>query len=861
MNILNKLTIKHLKQNKKRTVVTIIGIILSTALMVGIGLLFATVRDNAIKSIEKNNGSHHVLIKIPSDKLEIIKSNKTIKTYKYKSSLGYAKVDGIENDYKPYIEIFNASKNYLDNLELIEGRLPKNSNEIVISDSLLKNNSKIDLKIGDEINLSIGKRVDLDRNVLDNTSSYRLSYICKDNICDVMEEEINEKFIPDTNNKYIIVGICKRDILEPYTSPGYSAFTNSSDSNQLLIYITYNKVKDTYENTKKIVANLGLNLEKDVSYNTSLLAMYGVSEYNNLTDSLSKIICIILSLVSIGCIVVIYNSFAISVMERKKQFGLFSSIGTTKKQLKYTVFYEALIVGLIGIPLGILSAYLGIGIVLKIVNYLLPNVFEFPLSLVTYPIFLVIPVFFMIITIFVSAYIPAKRASKVSPIEAIRQNDDIKIKTKEVKTPKFIKKLFGIEGTIAYKNMKRNRKKYRITIVSLFVSIVLFISFSAFVNYGLESSIDYASMPEYDYIASINESYKYIDKINYISKQIIDTSNPKEYTVFSQLRFSVDDDNIKYRYSEDIKKTMFYDDTSMLNYVYVIGLDNDNYNDYIKKLGLKEKRPIVINKYSNIEYVNNTRKAINTKIFDYVDDFYVSYNKYDLEKEKKYTFNNVYLADDIPLGIDIDTINSLIVIIDMETFNKMYEDENNEQNYEMMVAMRDGNYKDANKIIEDNNKNFISCSGYDIKEELKLLSNMILVIKILLYGFVSLVTLIGITSVLNTINTSISLRRGEFAVLRSIGLTPKGFNKILLFESLFFGLKSLLYSIPVSIIIIILFHLSFNGIVEFSNLLIPWNSILVSVIGVFIIIAICMWYSSNRIKRENILEAIRNENI
>ena len=141
MNILNKLTIKHLKQNKKRTVVTIIGIILSTALMVGIGLLFATVRDNAIKSIEKNNGSHHVLIKIPSDKLEIIKSNKTIKTYKYKSSLGYAKVDGIENDYKPYIEIFNASKNYLDNLELIEGRLPKNSNEIVISDSLLKNNS------------------------------------------------------------------------------------------------------------------------------------------------------------------------------------------------------------------------------------------------------------------------------------------------------------------------------------------------------------------------------------------------------------------------------------------------------------------------------------------------------------------------------------------------------------------------------------------------------------------------------------------------------------------------------------------------------------------------------------------------
>lgn len=860
MNILNKLTIKHLKQNKKRTVVTIIGIILSTALMVGIGLLFATIRDNSIKSIEKNNGSHHVLIKVPSSKLEIIKNNKTIKTYKYKSSLGYAKIDGIENSYKPYIEIFNASKEYLDNLELIEGRLPKNSNEIVISDSLLEGNSKLTLKIGDEINLNVGKRVDSNGNILDDLSSYRLSYVCKDDTCNVMEEEINEKFIPEVSNKYIIVGICKRDILEPYTSPGYSAFTSSDDGNELMVYITYNKVSDTYENTEKIVANLGLN-SKDVSYNTSLLTLYGVSEYNNFTNSLLKIICIILFLVSIGCIVVIYNSFAISVMERKKQFGLFSSIGTTKKQLKHTVFYEALIVGLIGIPLGILSAYVGIGIVLKIVNYLLPNVFEFPLSLVTYPIFLVIPILFMIITIFVSAYIPAKRASKVSPIEAIRQNDDIKIKAKEVKTPKFVKKLFGVEGTIAYKNMKRNRKKYRITIVSLFVSIVLFISFSAFVNYGLESSIDYANMPEYDYIASINGNYKYIDKINSIANQIIDSSNSKKHVVFSQLGFTIDD--IKYSYSEDIKKTAFYDNTSMINYVYVVGLDNNNYDEYIKKLGLKEKRPIVVNKYSNIEYVNNTRKAINTKIFDYVDDFYVSYhnNENGLKSEKKYEFNNVYLADDIPLGIDNSTINSLTVIIDIETFNKIFEDEDNNQIYEMIVAMSDGNYEDASKIIEENNKNFINCSEFNVKEELKLLSNMILVIKILLYGFVSLVTLIGVTSVLNTINTNISLRRGEFAVLRSIGLTPKGFNKILLFESLFFGLKSLLYSIPVSIIIILLFHLSFNGIVEFSNLLIPWDSILVSIIGVFIIIAICMWYSSNKIKHENILEAIRNENI
>ena len=166
------------------------------------------------------------------------------------------------------------------------------------------------------------------------------------------------------------------------------------------------------------------------------------------------------------------------------------------------------------------------------------------------------------------------------------------------------------------------------------------------------------------------------------------------------------------------------------------------------------------------------------------------------------------------------------------------------------------------KIVENTkDDDNVRLYAYNVKEDLKLITNIVIVVKILLYGFISLVTLIGVTSVFNTINTSINLRRKEFSMLRSIGLTPNGFNKILYFESLFFGLKSLLYGIPVSLIVILLLHNSFGTINSFKQVLIPWKSILIAIIGVFVIVLISMMYASSKIKKENILEALREENI
>lgn len=848
MKILNNLTIKHLKANKKRTIVTIIGIILSTALMVGIGLLFSTVRDNSVKMIIENNGSHHVAIELEKSKLDFISKNESVLKYKYKSSLGYSIYEGIQNDFKPYIEVLTASLEYLEDLKLIEGRLPNNENEIVIPEHL-ETNGEVKLNVGDKIILNVGKRVDDNNNLLYETpfvTSYdeeKDEYIKEEKLIDVLEKE------------YEIVGIIERDILEDYANPGYNAFTIAPDSEMLTVYVNYKNIKDTYKNTEIIAKNLGKeevynNLYYGITFNDNLLAFSGVSNYTNMLDSMAYIIIIILSLVSIACIIVIYNSFAISVMERKKQFGLFSSIGATRKQLRHTVFFEAFIVGIIGIPLGILSAYLGIGIVLMIVNKLLPNMFDFPLALVTYPLFVIIPIIFMVITILVSAFLPAKRASKVSPIEAIRLNDDIKIKSKKLKTPKIVK-LFGVEGEIAYKNMKRNKKKYRITIISLFISIVLFVSFSSLLKYGVTSAYDFTELPQYEYAASFSGKNK--DNIDSIINQVLKVDGIKKYSIIKELNFAVEMDE-KY-FTKEVLDNYTFDHQVEIS-INLLCLDDKSYEEYKKQIGLNSNRPILLNVYNSIDYSSNSRKQVKMTMFNEIKSL-----EFNISENDKYKLENIYMTDILPFGIENTNMFSFMFIIDKDTYNKVKDD----NNYVSMYLLAD-NYDEFDKLLDSESKENILTDDVDvytmnIKKELQLLSNIVFVIKLLLYGFISLVTLIGVTSVINTINTSIALRKKEFAVLRSIGLTPKGFNKMMLFECLFFGLKSLLYGLPVSFIIIYLFHLSFNGIVTFDSMLIPYGSILIAIFGVFIIVLISMWYATIRIKKENILEAIREENI
>lgn len=850
MSILNRLTIKNLRLNKKRTIVTIIGIILSTALMVGIGLLFSSFQDLMIRDTIGYNGKYEANYSdVDLDKLNNIK-NKNF-TYFYEKPIGFSKIES-SNEYKPYMYITSVNKEYFNELKLVDGSFPKNENEIVISNHVITNGG-LNYKVGDIVTFTYGSR-NIDGDIT----------LANSELVD------GEDLTNEGTYTYKIVGIVERSNFESYSASGYTVFTLdvNSDKGNVNLYVMFNKNKKIIKQSEELAKELNYN--GDINYNSTLLALYGESTYGNVMSSMGGMMIIMLSLVSIGCIIVIYNSFAISVMERKKEFGLLSSIGATKRQLSHTVFFEAVVVGVIGIILGILGAYIGIGCVILIINNLISDMLEYKLHLVTNPLFIIIPVIFMIIVIGVSAFIPSRRASKVSPIEAIRQNDDIKINKKKIRTSKLVLKLFGIEGEIALKNIKRNKKKYRVTIVSLFISIVLFISFSSYMNYTLNTASSVMGEVPYDYQISYfgddpNNDKEALDKIN----EIVKSSDVKEYVSYSVSNLSIIGN---YTYSDeylDFYKSAYGDDgIKALNnlkyqYISIYILDDNSYNKYKKLIGLDKDSVILLNKFKGVSYGNNKRVNynipvinngnINIKICNFDD------NDEDVDTTKYCNKNidNIFVTNK-----SFDLIEEFSYMDDFKLIvnKKLYDSISDSSTHYTQFNIISDNTNNIDKLTKDLDK-YSNVNYTNIKEAMKQANNLILVVKILMYGFISLVTLIGVTSVFNTISTSMALRKREFAVLRSIGLTNRGFNKILFFESLFFGMKSLIFAIPVSIGITVLIHYALADMVSISTIIIPWKYIIISIVSVFVIVLLTMMYSTSKIKKHNIIEQIREENI
>lgn len=848
MSILNDLTIKNLKLNKKRTIVTIVGIILSTALMVGIGLLFSSFQDYMIRDTISYNGKYEAEYgDVSLDKLNSI--DKKDFSYFYQKAIGFSKFDSA-NEYKPYLYISSVDKEYFKELHLISGRFAENDSELVISNHI-NTNGGASYKIGDIITLKYGERVIEGVNTLANNEYYE-------------EETLNivgEK-------TYTIVGIVERSNFEDYSASGYSTFTLDMNDKEgtVNVFVMFNNKKKIIKQSEELAKKLGY--DNAISYNSTLLALYGESTYGNIMSSMIMMIIIMLSLVSIGCIVVIYNSFAISVMERKKEFGLLSSIGATKKQLSYTVFFEALIEGIIGIIFGICGAYIGIGTVILIINNLIGDILVLKLNLVTNIMFIIIPVIFMILVIFISALVPSRRAAKVSPIEAIRQNDDIKINKKKIKTGRLVNKLFGIEGEIALKNIKRNKKKYRVTIVSLFISIVLFISFSSYMNYTIDTASSVMGEVPYDYQISYFGDDNDMDALNKIS-EIIKSNDVKEYVSYSVSNLSIIGN---YTYSDeylDFYKSAYGDDgiKALTNlkyqYISIYILDDISYNRYKELIGLDKDSVILLNKFKGVSYGNNKRVNydipvinngdINIKICNFDgNDEDVDTTKYCNKK-----IDNIFITNK-----SFDLIEEFSYMSDFKLIvnKKLYDNISDSGTHYTQFNIISDNTDNIDKLTKELDK-YDNVNYTNVKESMKQANNMILVVKILMYGFIGLITLIGVTSVFNTISTSMALRKREFAVLRSIGLTRKGFNKILFFESLFFGLKSLIYAIPVSLGVTIIIHYALADMMSISIIIIPWKAITISIISVFIIVLLTMMYSTSKIKKHNIIEQIREENI
>lgn len=939
MNIFNQFTVRSLKENRTRTIVTIIGIILSVAMFTATIEAFVTVQDYLINYAEMYNGKYHVgFFDVEYDDISIISEDERVENYTFVQEIGYAEI-GSSNEYKPYLYIAGIPSDFTDimPIHLTEGRLPQNSNEIVVSEHLYTNGS-VQLKIGQEITLDVGQRQwaelvnisDEEYKKLDGDSWAKLTQeypLLKNE-----GEEAREQIANTTKKTYTVVGFCVRPeqtTIESVSAPGYTAYTinETGNTNVSSVFTIISKPSDYSKFNLDMVRKLEVN--SCINYD---LLMYSFNSFDSAFPFLViALISLLIGLIVFGSVSLIYNSFSISVSERTKQFGILKSIGATKNQIRKSVFYEAAVLCSIGIPIGLISGCLGIAITFYFLSdsiaTFLAELTDLKMRFVFSPVAIIAASVIGFVTVITSAYIPARKAIKINPIDAVRQTNEFKIKRKSVRVSPVTGKLFGFEATLSSKNFKRNKRKYRTTVFSLFVSVVLFISASSLSTYFTDIVEAESNDMKYDvkvqlynfghldidgdteidnelieklfngvkevngieeltFRQQINEEYD-IDK-SFISKEFLDMSereceyfnNEKKYVSHNFTYNIIDDTSFrkllndngldeKDYFNRNNPKALVYDSNT---YIYQ---DGDDERVYIvsfldsKKLPATLKITEILSSFTENgttyyyfgenEVINGVTYYIYDVARDEGEEFDESTKRY-LTEEEALSYPEISIGailEEKPYFSGIGT--SLIypeyvkdrVITDIPASSEIY----------IITPEHKKVADDINNLITKIAGVSNNLSVTDYAAEIERTRALVTIAEVLAFGFIVLISLIAAANVFNTISTNITLRRREIATLKSVGLTRNGMIKMMTFESLLYGLKSLAFSLPVSLGVTYLIWLVASDSGYYMSFYVPWDKFITATLSVFLIVAISMIYSVKKVNRQNTVETLRNENI
>lgn len=895
MKILNKLTVKNLKLNKSRTIVTIVGIMLSCALIMVVAGMAASAQQTMVNLQINATGNYDLFVKGANKKIiDNAQANRNVKDIYIKQNLGCAYLPQAKFDTKPYINVvaFNE-KSFTDcfNVTLKEGRLPENENELVLSQSVIEN-SKADYKLGDTVALDLGKRVYVsgDEIPLDDTDYFN-------------DTNGTEKLVDTHKKTYTVVGVFNKVSSSYFAADSFSASSSAftlaeenADINDLFISFTSDGEKDYITSSGEILNLTGDdfdNLKNDfevypengdfdeASINKDLLRYKGFAlsdEYMRMLFSLAVIIIVI---IAISSIFVIRNSFAISITEKTKLYGMLASIGATSKQIRHNVLFEGFVLGIIGIPAGILLGVGVIALLVVILNALLENMLNGISFVYAVPWWAaVISAVMSAVIILFSTLSSAFRASRIAPITAIRGNNDIKInknKRKSYKAPKFIKKLFGVGGEIAYKNLKRSKKKYRTTVISIIITVTMFISISTFIEYEMKITGDHFKNMPYNITVYANDKLSYDEYENIYKRIIADTDINSSIKACENYYGNIV--GLTDYYTEDAKAV----ELPGGDLAYVFGVDNKSFKEYVTALGynyddVKDKALIT----NDFKYYNSDNILIKGKEFDLPMNTVVklypngnpSYTEDDIKEIQKTDPDFVYNPDDYK-SVDLviyDTINKEVpgsivssimstlnegsVLVSEDYFKKLFAEDNE---YTSRVIVIDS-AEPAQTVEYIKNLGIDGLDIYNLNDQKEQINAVVLIIAIFAYGFIIVISLIGITNVFNTINTNMRLRSKEFAMLKSIGMTKKEFNRMIRLESIFYGLKSLLIGVPLGLLGgYAIFKATGNTIMlDYSF---PTMAVLISIVFVFFVVWLIMKISISKVNKQNIIETIRNDNI
>ena len=859
MNLYTSLTLRYLKQNKRRTLVTIIGIILATALICGIGNICTSFMDYQMRDEIQSSGSFYATFTdIDKEKASVITKSSGVSEYGYKKNLGSVILDK-KNSTSLDINVFDKNTINSFQITLKKGSYPKNESELIVTQDLL---NKWNKKIGDKITLNLGELIYDDMGMISKLKNPQKTTF---KIVGTLDKALY-------NSKFAIAGF---DI-------------NSVDKNEKFdVSICTKNPKDIYKTAISIGKNIGLvqkdnpkdesynydeqaNLYfKDIEYNEGLLRLLGASSYSNINITLLLIVGLVASLVIIATIATIYNSFSIAISERKKQFAILNSIGATKSQIMKFVFLEGFLVSIVGIPIGLLSGTVAIDIVFKVIKtFFKTSMFgELGLRVVFSQTVLILSTLIILLTIFISALIPARNAAKISPLEAIRNSSNLKVG--KIKSSKLVKKIFKTEGELAYKNLRRNKGKFRITLFSLVISIVIFISFNGFVDMFVEANqINYGSITNdltlyENNLLTKEEVQKTIDELKKING-LKDVAIDKGYN----LNVHVDEKNINKDLRESLKQSNYVDiDNSTYNFIssrlYTPGdfsISNIKLSEgKIDKETAKAENGVILVRYSYEESLAKKGKVVltNYKVGDTLNCTVYSYDSDGNEKQKEVKLKILAITDEILTGNNQypETSFGVVAYDDLIPSLGITDDESSSNLYYVATNQEKSTRDEVKKVAEENN-----LSVMDSIDEAQKLDQTMNVMKIFVYGFIVVISLVSVTNIINTISTNINLRKREFAIIKSIGVTPQGFKKMIYMESILYGILSLLYGIPIGICMNVLMNKILEGVITVQTL-IPYKAILICVVAIFIITFIASYIPLKKISKENIIDNIRQESI
>ena len=938
MNLMKTLTLKNLKLNRKRTIVTIVGIILATALLSALVTLVSSFQYSMIEYQKQKDGDFHVKFSnVKMSELSEFKNNRNIESTFETMGMGFAKLDGCKNEDKPYAYVMATDEAGFERgcFKLIEGRMAKNEDEIVIPRHL-KTNGRIDIKVGDEITLDVGKRYD------SNTESV-ISENC------AYEHEA-ETLIDTVTKHYKVVGIMERPGygMEDYSAAGYTFVTYSDElaaidngtksgaseaDTTLTVYSRYTQkalrnkdavtadiigvdeklfekannssVEMSSEESDRFLKEME-NAKYDIYMNGYLInyeCVFPIDGSFKALFTVAAVVALIIILTSVYCI---KNSFNISITEKIRQYGMLASVGATRRQIKSSVKTEAAMLGVVGIPVGTMSGILASLILVKVVNALSAGWLNVALSFHTSLPALILALILSIATIYFSATGSARRAAKVTPLEAIRNTKEIKIKSAKLKTPAIIGRIWGIGGVISYKNIKRNNKKYRTTVTSIVICSVTFIVISYFMSMAFSVvGMSYASA---DYNIGINMSCKKDIDIEKFSKLLSGIEGAEDYLVGAGYDFDVSKPEYTKEYGEYCRQ--LYDDGEDVSQMFLITvLDDKSYDKYASDAGIKNAAAgaILVNKCTFDVYNENSSKYVKKEMELYKykagDTIECGYNVYDdassddnavegdtessteinTEDNSGYvdeeTINNgvrktvdvtiAGVTDKVPIGYN--GYSNTLLFMNQKGFESLWGDGKNGNEIKpgyasysaYVVAENADEYQDTFEKETEGNPEYSQISFYvsNMDKQMRDEKSLFTLLGVFAYGLIVVIALIGITNIINTLSTGMELRSREFATLRSIGMTDKQFVGMVRLESVFISVKALAIGVPLGILISYLLCVMMNRMDDAIIYEPPYKAIILCILVVIMLIYAIMKLSMTKLRHNNIIETIKNENL